>query len=58
MRAAGAYRGAMNTATRLLLTALLCALLSACGGNGDDAEEEEVPNRGPVDCKARPDLCI
>lgn len=44
----------MNTATRLLLAALLGALLSACGGGGD---EDEDPDRGPVDCKARPEIC-
>jgi hypothetical protein len=45
----------MNTATRLLLAALLCTLLAACGGNGDD--EEDRANVGPPDCKARPESC-
>jgi hypothetical protein len=37
----------------LLLAGACIALLSGCGGGGDD-DRAEV---GPPDCKARPELC-
>jgi hypothetical protein len=43
--------------TLLLATVLACAL-SACGGGDHDDEETDQTPRPPLDCKARPELCI
>lgn len=37
-----------------VLLMLACAVLSGCGG-GDDEEQKDTD---PVDCKARPELCL
>jgi hypothetical protein len=44
------------TASWLLPVLLLaaCAMLAGCGG-GDDEDTKDI---GPVDCKARPELCV
>jgi hypothetical protein len=31
-----------------------CALLQGCGGSSED---EDTKDNGPVDCRARPELC-
>ncbi len=45
---------------RLLLLVPLLLMLQACGGGGADLPEEPEPARTipPLDCKARPELCI
>lgn len=44
----------MKPAHMKLLALIFSSLLAACGGG----EDEEQKDTQPVDCKARPEICI
>lgn len=47
-----------KTLARLMAATLLACALAACGGGDHEEEEAEQTPRPPLDCKARPELCI
>lgn len=51
----GAFLRSLAVTVLAVLAALVIMVtLPGCGGGGDD---EERKDGGPVDCKARPELC-
>ncbi len=40
-----------------LILAALVAILTACGGGGEDPDDGHVPTPGPVNCQANPAIC-